>query len=357
MKILITGASGFIGRHVCLALTQQGHEVIALMRSPDSLATLRTFVRAGAGAAERISVLAGDLETPELGLTEWPAGVDCVVHLVARFAWHLPPHEARHTNVTGSLRVAELARALGARLVFVTGFMLANTAHLERSGIDLLHPDRTRWHRVYRRLGGYEASKLESGLATRAFVRQNQMDSVEIQPATVAGHSATGHIDPAQPLYALMDNLFQGRMAMIPGSPHHWLPLIPVDTLAALIAAACCHKQPPRTLLALDDTTPNLRALLATLASITGQGAPSYHVPVAILRGLLRVPGVAGLLKVAPESLDFIQPQRFDTTVTRRFLSDAGIPVPAFQSYLAASAHYYLNQDNSDEKIETYASN
>lgn len=356
MKILVTGATGFIGKHLCLTLSRQGHEVIALMRSPDAVTSLQTFVAARGGQAEQVVALAGNLEQADLGLNSRPENVDCVVHLAARFAWNLPPNEARLTNVTGSVRVAQLARDLNSRLVFVSGFMLANTAHLERIGVRPSEPERTDWPRIYRKLGGYEASKLEGAFSVRAFASQHRLDTVEIQPATVAGHTETGEIDPGQPLYGLMDNLFHGRMAMMPGSPRHWLPLIPVDTLAELIAAACCAPRPPRTLLALDDTSPNLQGLLAALSQTTGQTAPKRHLPIPLMRALLRLPGLATLLKVAPESLDFIQPQRFDTTVTKRFLAASGIGAPDFASYLAASAHYYLERASHTGKVDAHAS-
>lgn len=33
MRVLVTGANGFLGRHVVVALTQAGHGVVAVMRS------------------------------------------------------------------------------------------------------------------------------------------------------------------------------------------------------------------------------------------------------------------------------------------------------------------------------------
>lgn len=112
MTILITGATGFIGKYLCLTLLQQGHDVKALTRSKSSLTQLTGFLEQQGVAMERFSTLEGDLEKPDLGLVTLPSGIECIVHLAARFAWNLSEHEARHTNVTGSLRVAELARHL-----------------------------------------------------------------------------------------------------------------------------------------------------------------------------------------------------------------------------------------------------
>ncbi|WP_303289837.1 SDR family oxidoreductase [Marinobacter sp. SS5-14b] len=341
MNILITGATGFIGKHLCVALTQQGHHVMALMRNPDKLRSLREFVQGSGGQPERITVMQGDLEKPGLGLSSALEGIDCIVHLAARFAWNLAPDEARRTNVTGSLHVAELAKQLDCRLIFITGFMLANETHLAHLGINLSQPDQTRWQDVYRRTGAYEASKLESAFALRHYTQEHGMDAVEIQPATVAGHNTTGEIDPTQPLFSLIDNVFHGRMALIPGSPAHWLPLIPVDTLALVIAAACGVEQPPLRLLVLDNKTPNLQGLLRTLTMTMGMKAPRWHLPIPVMQWLLKLPGLARVLNVYPEALDFIQSQSYNTLDFQRFLASMRIPEPAFSEYIQTTAQYY----------------
>ncbi|WP_431474365.1 SDR family oxidoreductase [Marinobacter sp. KM021] len=354
MTILITGATGFIGKYLCLTLLQQGHEVQALIRSKSSLNQLTGFLQQQGAAMERFSALEGDLEKPDLELIALPDRIECLVHLAARFAWNLPEQEARHTNVTGSLRVAELARQLRCRLVFISGFMLANTGHLSRLGINRSHPEQTDWSRVYRRAGGYEASKLESAFRLREFVARQGMDAVEVQPATVAGHGLTGELDPAQPLYGLLENLYHGRLAMIPGSPEHWLPLIPVDSLAQVIAVACVANHVPGTLLALDQNTPNLAALLQAAAHSLGKPGPRRHLPIGMMKALLTIPGLPGLLKVAPESLAFIQTCRFDTTVTERFLAQQQVTLPPFRQYLQSSCRHYLESEAGTGKLTTH---
>ena len=81
MKILVTGATGFIGRHVAAHLDQVGHEVAALVRTtstiPPAIAHLpRHVVDAAPGALHDILA------------REQP---DCVVHLAAHYvATHTP---------------------------------------------------------------------------------------------------------------------------------------------------------------------------------------------------------------------------------------------------------------------------
>ena len=341
MTLLITGATGFIGRHVCAQLTHD-HDILAVLRQPDSqLPALRQQVNALGGQGERLQAVQGDLDLPSLGLPENLAAPQAIIHLGARFAWQLDRATAQRTNVAGSLAVAELARRHGSRLVFISGFMLENREHLQRLSITSDDPDQVDWQHVYRRAGGYEASKLEAAIRVRALAATHDLNLVEVQPATVAGHSRTGALDSAQPLFALLDNLARGRMAMVPGSPEHWLPLVAVDHLAALITVAATADSVPQRLLALDPTTPNLQGLLAIAADMLDRRAPQRHLPIPVLAALLRLPGMPRLMNTWPEALHFIQPTRFDTTDTDHFLNQQGLARPAMEAVIARSARWY----------------
>ena len=70
MTILITGATGFIGRHVCAALTAQQQPVIALLRDPTTqLPTLKQQVRQLGGDAHALRAVKGNLDEPHWGYT------------------------------------------------------------------------------------------------------------------------------------------------------------------------------------------------------------------------------------------------------------------------------------------------
>lgn len=341
MTFFVTGATGFIGRHLCAHLTASGQPVLALMRAPTRLAAFRDQVTALGGQGTLINAVPGDLDQPGLTAADLPP-LRAVIHLGARFAWRMDAAVARRTNVDGSLAVTALAHQAGCRLVYVSGFMLANAGHLQRLGIDTTAPAQTDWPRLYRRAGAYEASKLEAALRVRDAASAQAQDWVEVLPATVAGHSTSGDLDSAQPLYTLIDNLASGRLMSVPGSPAHWLPLVPVDTLAQVLAAAAQAPSPPPRLLTLDPATPNLHGMLAQLAVTLGRRAPRRHVPLPVLAALLRLPGLPALLRTAPEALHFIQPTRFDTSVTQHFMAASGIVSAPIEQVLRANAQQYL---------------
>ena len=344
-ECFVTGGSGFIGQHLLATLTRKGHPVAVMLRAPERLPALRMQIDRLGGDGGLLGAVAGDLSAPGLGLNAAAAEqlrrAAVVFHLGVQFAWGLSAEQARAVNVEGALAVAELAAGQGSRLLMVGGFMLANHEHLQRIGIELQNPAATDWRRLYRRTGAYEGSKLEAHFRVLARMRELDAELTVVHPATVCGHSSTGHILPAQPLAGLIGNLANGVLGAIPGSPAHWLPLVCVDFLAELmVAAAFDVDQAGQEILALDRHTPNLQGMLQQLAQSLAVSAPRRHLPMPLLRLLLQVPGVPRLLRTDPESLDFIQRKRFDTAATQALAQRHQLLWPDIAQALQATARY-----------------
>jgi nucleoside-diphosphate-sugar epimerase len=97
MRVVVTGASGFIGRALCPALRNRGHEVIAL----DRAAT-------------------GDLAGP-LDWSMHIAGANAVVHLAAlAHARGVDPQRLERINVRAAASLGQAAAAQGAMLLFMS---------------------------------------------------------------------------------------------------------------------------------------------------------------------------------------------------------------------------------------------
>jgi nucleoside-diphosphate-sugar epimerase len=244
-------------------------------------------------------------------------------------------------NVEGAKRVALLAAEQKSRLVMIGGYMLKNHEHLQRIGIDPRYPQLTSWPAVYRRVGGYEGSKLEAHFATLEVMFNKGGEITVVHPATVCGHSRTGHILDGQPLVELIRNLVQGKLTAVPGTAEHWLPLVTVDYLVELVAV--CAFDPAmvgQELLALDDQTPNLRELLVQAAQPLGLKSPKHYISLRLLKLLLSIPPVAWFLNTKPEALDFIQTTRFDTAAVEQFANRHGIAKPDIRQSLQHTATF-----------------
>src|SRR4051812_9847831 len=103
MKALVTGATGFVGRATCSELRRRGHEVGALVRRPGS-------------EPEGTQAVHGDIADPDEGpLREalQQARPDCVIHLAAEIASQRDEAKIEATNVDGTRRLVEAARAAG----------------------------------------------------------------------------------------------------------------------------------------------------------------------------------------------------------------------------------------------------
>ncbi|MDK1398282.1 SDR family oxidoreductase [Pseudomonas protegens] len=345
VECFVTGGTGFIGQHLLAHLSAKGHTVRVLMRRPERLAALREQVDHLGGCASRVLAVAGDLERDQLGLS--PADREAlrharvVFHLGAHFAWGLTLEQSRAVNVEGAKRVALLAAEQNSRLVMIGGYMLQNHEHLRRIGIDPHHPQRTDWPALYRHVGGYEASKLEAHFVTLEIMSAKGGELTVVHPATVCGHSRTGHILDGQPLVALIRNLVQGKLTAVPGTARHWLPLVTVDYLVELMTASAFDPaMAGQELLALDAQTPNLREMLVQVAQPLGLKSPKHHVSLRLLKWLLSIPPVARFMNTQPEALDFIQTTRFDTAAVEQFASRHGIAKPDIRQSLQHTATF-----------------
>lgn len=121
MKLLITGADGFIGSHLTEALVRAGHDVRAfvLYNSFNSWGWLDRCAPDVRGAFE---VFAGDVRDPH-GVKAAMQGCDAVLHLAALIAipysYHSPDTYV-DTNIKGTLNVVQAARELGVSKVVHT---------------------------------------------------------------------------------------------------------------------------------------------------------------------------------------------------------------------------------------------
>lgn len=101
MKVLVTGATGFIGGNLVRLLLQQGFKVRALVRSSSDLANLKNL---------DVELAYGDLRGPA-SLIKACDGCDHLYHVAASYQfWSPDPKEFYESNVEGTRNILEAAK-------------------------------------------------------------------------------------------------------------------------------------------------------------------------------------------------------------------------------------------------------
>lgn len=113
MKLLVTGADGFIGSHLTETLVRNGHDVRAFVLY-NSFNSWGWLDHCGADVKGKFEVFAGDIRDPN-GVRTAMKGCEAVLHLAALIAipysYHSPDTYV-DTNVKGTLNVVQAARDL-----------------------------------------------------------------------------------------------------------------------------------------------------------------------------------------------------------------------------------------------------
>ena len=116
MRVLVTGASGFVGHAACRELLARGHDVRALVRRPGS---------EPAGT----SAVAGDLtDAGALAAAVREAAPEGVLHLAAEIASQRSAERVREVNVEGMRRLLDACVAAGAPKVVFTSTVVTGEA-------------------------------------------------------------------------------------------------------------------------------------------------------------------------------------------------------------------------------------
>jgi UDP-glucose 4-epimerase len=174
MRLLVTGANGFIGRHAVAALLGRGHAVRALVRPG---ARLSPVLSTG-----QVDVVPGDLATGPCADSLFE-GVDSVLHLAASLQGSAS--EQRASTVEGTHRLVEtMARVATRRLTLVSSFAVydrSGVAHTLDEACPLLPESALAAH------GSYAAAKWEQERVARRWSSEPGRELTVVRPGFVWG--------------------------------------------------------------------------------------------------------------------------------------------------------------------------
>lgn len=366
MSYFVTGATGFIGRHLVQEiLAGDGDEPVLVLVRRSSLPRLQVLLEQW--GSDRVVPVTGDLSRPLLGVdpawvTEHRGTINHVFHLAAIYDLTADDASNEALNVGGTRHALELAAALDAGCFHHISSVAAAgdfAGDFDESMFDEGQPLPSPYHRT----------KLES----ERMVRDQHVPWRVYRPSIVVGDSVTGAMDKVDGPYYLFPALKRMR-DLLPS----WLPLVGVDlgdtnmVPVDYVAKALHHLAhlPGRDGETFHLVNPKPQPVVAMLnAFCRAAGAPQFALPVdryaavrgplALLpRGLRPSTYAAGLVRAAPVQLLLDQTlgrlgipaevlahtsfrARFYSRATERALAGSGIAVPDLESYATTLWHYW----------------
>jgi dihydroflavonol-4-reductase len=303
---LVFGATGFIGRWLVKELLDQHIPTVAAVRTSASAAQLVTWLDDHHSPTELMRAVQVNLTTDHVGDT--PADLEEITEvfsLAGAYRFGMTADEARAANVDTARRVVQFAAILptAQRLVYLSGYRVGG----QDPNSAPWSPDRVETD--YKRLGAYEASKVESDAVVQATAKALGVPLTIVNPSTVIGHARTGETNQRIGLAATVIDLIQGRLPALIGGPSTFVPVVTVDYLARFMALLpTLPETNGQSYWVLDDATPPLPDLLRLLAAHHGVKSPRLRIPVGLLK---RLP--TSLTHADPETLSFLSSDRYPT--------------------------------------------
>lgn len=349
MSYFVTGATGFIGRHLVQRLLARNGTIYVLVRQ-HSLDKLDELRRRWGVDRRRVVAIVGDLEKPALGLSQAQINklrgkIKHMFHLAAIYDLTADAERQRVTNIDGTRHAIELAEAI----------QVGCFHHISSIAVAGLYEG------VFREDMFEEAERLDHPYfrtkhESERLVRQTLKRPWRIyRPGMVVGHSQTGEMDKIDGPYYFF-KLIQKLRALLPA----WMPIIgieggrinivPVDFVAGAIDhiahkrgedGKCFHLVEHHPLRVGEVLNVFARAAHAPQMTLRVNARMFAFIPSAVIDGLASLAPVRRItqqvlsdLGIPREILRYLNyPTRFDSREADRALRGTGLVAPPLESY------------------------
>jgi NAD(P)-dependent dehydrogenase (short-subunit alcohol dehydrogenase family) len=346
MNYFVTGATGFIGRHLMAELLKRDGTLYVLVRE-GSRGKLDALIQRLGAADGRIVAVPGDLSKPGLGVDGFTEPIDHLFHLAAVYDVDADEEASERANVDGTRHVIEFANAHDVgRFHHVSSIAVAG-AYRGVFQEDMFDESQVLPHHYHR-------TKYESERLVREGV---EADTLVFRPGIVVGHSETGEMDKIDGPYYFF-KLIQKLRHTLP----EWVPLagpqggqtniVPVDFVARAmdhiahlpddeLPGDTFHLVNPEPMSVGEALNEFARAAHAPQFAMRIDQHMTNAIPKPVRAGLMALPTVKrirnqlyrdlGIPPAAMENRDFHC--RFDSRDTQRALTGTGIAVPPLSTY------------------------
>jgi nucleoside-diphosphate-sugar epimerase len=257
MTTLVTGAAGFVGRHLVEELLARGEPVRALVRRQEQADALR---------ARGAQVCVGDVRDPA-ALRDAVRGAGVVHHCAAAVWPDSSRQEVYAVNRDGFRHLLEAVRQEGAgRVVLLSGINVLGLRDFDSATEDL----------PCRRAGDPAADvKIEAEEVAREYHDRHGLDVVILRPGLVYGPGG-------QYIPRLLDVIRRGKFAYI-GRRDNVIPLVHIsDMIQAMLRAAACPAARGRVYHITDGSRTTISELVDCLAGLAGAPVPQSMVPYSV---------------------------------------------------------------------------
>jgi NAD(P)-dependent dehydrogenase (short-subunit alcohol dehydrogenase family) len=345
----VTGATGFIGRHLVEQLLANREGQIHVLVREGSTERLGELIE-GWGQAERIVPVVGDLTEDKLGVSdekiaELRGNVDHFFHLAAMYDMTADTDTNMKLNVGGTRNAVDLANELEAGILHhVSSIAAAGTykglfrEDMFDEGQKLDHP--------------YHRTKFESEKIART---QTKGAWRVYRPAVVVGHSQTGEMDKIDGPYYFFKAIQKLRHYL-----PEWLPLIgpemgytnivPVDFVVAALDhiahqpdldGQAFHLSSPKSQRSGEAMNAFAAAAHAPKMALRIDSRLIQALPTGAVGMAMKLPAVKNVRRailsdygIPDEVLEYVAlTAQFDTRDTERALAGSGIEVPELETY------------------------
>jgi nucleoside-diphosphate-sugar epimerase len=239
--ILVTGASGFVGKWTAVEALRAGYPVRGTVRSLDKEPAIRAAVAAqlGQGANDRLSLVVADL-LDDRGWAAALAGAGAVLHTASVIRGDEPRDQSLviRPAVEGTERVLRMAHAAGVgRVVYTSSIATVGYGHGQTTGKRVY--DETHFTNLegMRWPWAYCIGKTRAEQAAWAFAKAHGMALTTIHPGAIIGPALD---EDASISIGLVTSLLDGT---VPAMPSNGFSIIDVRDVAALHIAALEHPE------------------------------------------------------------------------------------------------------------------